>query len=76
MGDRYGVTHHQRLFLVYMGVEPKIGVGKPPKWKVYKRETLLKWMIWVVPLFLETPIWVIDIGYPLYGLQYMVYIDI
>ncbi len=28
-----------------------------PKWMVYngKRKTLLKWMIWGVPLFLETP---------------------
>ena len=38
-----------------MGVEPKIGVGKPPKWMVYFMENSMnKWMIWGVfpPLFL------------------------
>ena len=36
-----------------------VGVSKnrdTPKWMVYKcLETLLKWLIWGVPLFLETP---------------------
>ena len=37
------------------GVEPKIG-GKPQKWMVCNGKPLSKWMIWGVPLFLETPI--------------------
>ena len=40
----------------HMVVEPKIG-GKPPKWMVKIMENPMnKWMIWGVPLFLETPI--------------------
>ena len=29
--------------------------GFPPKWMVYNGKPLLKWMMWGVPLFLETP---------------------
>ena len=42
-----------------MGVEPKIGVWKTPKWMVKIMEPPIKYgIIWgFLPLFLETPIW-------------------
>ncbi len=42
-----------------MGVSPKIG-GKPPKWMVKIMENPIKIDDLEVPLFLETPILVID----------------
>ena len=44
-----------------MGINPKIG-GKPPKWMVYFMENPIKIDDLRVPLFLETPISIIDIN--------------
>ena len=42
--------------VLYMGVEPKIGVVNTPKWMVKIMENPIKMDDLGVPLFLETPI--------------------
>ena len=63
----WGVWHFRRQRFVslvcvnaynYMGVEPKIG-GKPKKWMVKIMEHPIKMDDLGVPLFLETPIWLV-----------------
>ena len=59
---RFGLGSSQifsRIFKIpgrYIGVSKNKGT---PKWMVYNFKTLLKWMIWGVPLFLETPICIV-----------------
>ena len=45
-----------REYLPTIWVFPKIGVGPQNGWWIWWK-TLLKWMIWGLPLFLETPIY-------------------
>ena len=53
-----GTTWSRKVVLLTYWVFPKIG---DPKWMVYFMETpvktLLKFMDFGVPLFLETPVW-------------------